>query len=204
MEQFPANSKKAKVEPEVKKKVERVTSGEAKIRKKPLSKQFASTFIGGDARSAGEYMIFNVLVPAAKDALADAFSQGFEKLIFGESRTGRRSPVSQVPGHISYNRFSGANKMPQARQSLSRRARANHEFGEIVLQSRAEAEQVIERLFDIVERYDTASVADLYELIGITGTHTDHKWGWSELRGADVARIRDGYLLDLPEPEPFE
>jgi len=42
-----------------------------------------------------------------------------------------------------------------------------------------------------------------YELVGLDSTHTDHKWGWEELTGAGVSRIRGGYLLDLPEPEPL-
>jgi hypothetical protein len=72
-----------------------------------------------------------------------------------------------------------------------------------VLDQRAEAEEVIDRLFDVVSRYGSASVADLYELVGLDSTHTDHKWGWEELTGAGVSRIRGGYLLDLPEPEPL-
>jgi hypothetical protein len=86
---------------------------------------------------------------------------------------------------------------------MSRMARSRHDFDEIVLQSRTEAEEVIDRLFDLVSRYDTATVADLYELVGIQGSHTDHKWGWTDLRGADVSRTRDGYLLDLPDPIPL-
>ena len=83
---------------------------------------------------------------------------------------------------------------------MSRQARARHDFDEIVLDSRVEAEAVIDRLFDLVSRYESATVADLYEIVGLSSTHIDHKWGWTDLRGAGVSRIRDGYLLDLPEP----
>jgi hypothetical protein len=72
-----------------------------------------------------------------------------------------------------------------------------------VLTSRAEAEDVIDRLFDLVGKYDTASVADLYELVGFDSAHTDYKWGWTDLRGAGVAKVREGYLLDLPDPTPI-
>jgi hypothetical protein len=87
---------------------------------------------------------------------------------------------------------------------LSREARAKHNFDEIVLNSRVEAEEVIDRLYDVVSRYESASVADLYELVGLSSTHTDHKWGWTDIRGAGVQRVRDGYLLDLPSPEPLD
>jgi len=41
-------------------------------------------------------------------------------------------------------------------------------------------------------------------LVGLAATHTDNKWGWTDLSGAGVSRIRGGYLLDLPEPEPLD
>lgn len=86
---------------------------------------------------------------------------------------------------------------------MSRQARAQHNFDEIVLQSRTEAEEVVDRLFEVVSRYGSASVADLYELVGLSSTHTDNKWGWDDLQGAGVSRVRGGFLLDLPEPEPL-
>jgi hypothetical protein len=55
-----------------------------------------------------------------------------------------------------------------------------------------------------VSRYESASVADLYELVGLSSVHTDNRWGWTDLTGAGVSRIRGGYLLDLPEPEPLD
>jgi hypothetical protein len=86
---------------------------------------------------------------------------------------------------------------------MSRLARSQHDFDDIVLDSRVEAEEVIEKLFEVVSRYGAATVADLYELVGLSTAHTDQKWGWTDVRGAGVSRIRGGYLLDLPDPEPL-
>jgi hypothetical protein len=96
------------------------------------------------------------------------------------------------------------NRQSGPHRAISRQARSRHNFDEIVLDQRAEAEEVIDRLFDVVNRYESATVADLYELVGLSSTHTDNNWGWTDLTGAGVSRIRGGYLLDLPEPEPFE
>jgi hypothetical protein len=88
---------------------------------------------------------------------------------------------------------------------LSRRSRARGAFDELIIPSRQEAEEVIERMFDILSRYGAVSVADLYELTGVQSSHTDMKWGWAELRGAKAVRLRQGgFLLDLPEPEPLD
>lgn len=200
---YPPNSDKSKLG-EQDKRVERITSTDPIRRKKSLGKNFKNTFFGGDARGALQYVVFGVLIPAAKDALADAGSQGIERLIFGESRRKPISRPSGPQGYVSYNRYSMGNSTNhEPPRSISRRARAVHDFDEIVLTSRQEAEDVIDRLFDLVSRYDSATVSDLYELVGIPSSHTDQKWGWLDLRGAGVTRVRSGYLLDLPEPVPL-
>lgn len=84
---------------------------------------------------------------------------------------------------------------------MSRRGRSNHEFDEIVLSTRVEAEEVIDRLMDLISRYQSASVADLYELVGEPKTHIDEKWGWTDLREATYTKLRNGYVLDLPKPD---
>jgi hypothetical protein len=208
MDEFPGNSRKERVKEE--KVIERVTQGEAVRRKKSLGKRFKETFVGGDAKSVWAYVAFDVLIPAAKDMIADAGSQGLERLIFGESRYRPRSRHSGPGGYVSYNRFStpsrggGLDRDREQRREVSRRARSSHDFDEIVLESRGEAEEVIDRLFDLVSRYESATVADLYELTGINGNYTDEKWGWTDIRGAGVSRVHGGYLLDLPRPEPLD
>lgn len=202
---FPSNNETSKRAPRDSKKVERVTTGDVTRRKKSLRKQFSETFVAGDAKSAVRFVMMDVLLPAARDMVVESFHQGIEKLIFGDGRRrGARSPVSGPTGYVSYNRISSSSVSPSATRSISRQSRARHNFDEIVLDERVEAEEVIDRLFDLVSRYDTATVADLYELVGLASTHTDHKWGWDDLAGAGVSRIRGGYLLDLPEPEPLD
>lgn len=206
MENFPPNSRKAESRSRDREKPQRVTSAAAERRKKPLGRQFAHTFFGGDAKSASQYMVFNVLIPAAKEAMVEAAASGFERLIYGDHRPKRGGgPMSGPLGYVQYNRMGSQQPRqdkPPLPRGLSRRARSRHDFGEIVIDSRQEAEEVIDRLFDLISKYDSATVADLYELTGLNSSHTDHTWGWTDLRGASVGRIRGGgYLLDLPEPE---
>lgn len=204
MDEFPPNSDKSKLgetesEP---KNVKRVTKTEPIQRKKSLASKFKDTFFGGDGRTAIQYVVYSVLIPAAKDALAEAGSQGIEKLVFGESRRQRNAPPSGPLGHVSYHRYSrGPQELP--RRQISQRGRAQHDFNEIVLTSREEADDVVDRMFDLVSRFGEVTVADLYELVGIRSTHTDHKWGWSDVRGTGTVKVREGYLISLPDPEPL-
>jgi hypothetical protein len=204
---YPPNSEASKRRAqEEDKNIKRVTSGDPIRRRKPLRKQFSETFIAGDLKSTSQYVMFDVMIPAAKDLIVETFERGLEKLFFGDSRRrgGTTPPQSGPTGIVSYNRYAMQSRQTGPQRTMSRMARSRHDFDEVVLQSRTEAEEVIDRLFEVVSRYGSASVADLYELVGISGTHVDNKWGWTDLRGAGVSRVRGGYLLDLPEPQPLD
>jgi hypothetical protein len=218
MDSYPNNSNYAKEskihtdEPAVpEKKIEKVIEGEVIRRKKPWGKRISEALIGGDSRTVTTYILQDVLIPAVKDTIADAMSQGVERMLFGEARsTNRRSGRRGGGNYVSYNRPSYSSSRPpwddrrDEPRALSRRARANHDFDEIILKTRAEATEVLERLFDLISSYKTATVADLYELLGIDGSYTDDKWGWDSLPNADVIRVPRGYLLRLPRPEPID
>lgn len=205
---FPPNSEASK---DPKKKVDRVTSGDAKLRKRSLRKQFTETFIAGDAKTATRYAMFDVLLPGARDVVFEMVMEGFRKLMFGgeSSRRGSTTPQSGFGGVVNYNRVGAPSPImsmlggggPQ--RSMSRAARGKHDFDEVILQDRREAEEVLSQLFEVLSQYGTVTVADLYELVGVNATHADHRWGWQALPGAGVTRVRGGYLLDLPNPQPI-
>ena len=118
MDDYPSNShKRAKpvtAPDEEPKKIEKVVSGEVIRRKKPLSKRFAELFVTGDSRTVGQYILFDILLPAAKDTIADVVTQGIERTLWGEARsTSRRNGSRPGPGHTNY----GA-PFPDVKQSV--------------------------------------------------------------------------------------
>lgn len=210
MENFPTNSHKNTAPPSGadKKDIKPVVTGKVVTRKAPLSRRAASLLFGAEAKSSWMAVVQDVVVPAAKDMLTDAISQGVERLVYGEARSRpRRSPLSAgiQTAYTSYNRYSsnpvGRAAGREERPTLSRQARAAHNFDEIILATRAEAEAVLEQMFELLSRYEQVSVSDLYELVGVSGEWTDEKYGWTELRGSNITRTRDGYLLNLPRPD---
>ena len=211
---YPGNSHKERDQKKVvreekteKVKVEKIISGEAVKRKKPLGKKIAETFGGDDMHSVGNYILMDVLLPAAKNMVADAVTQGVERMIFGDSRRRNVSTGSRV-NYTSYSSNKNSDKPSYSGGSMSRsisqRARTVHDFDEVILQDRGEAEQVLDMLGEMIASYDVATVSDLYDLVGITGSFTDDKWGWTDLRGASISRVRDGYLLNLPRTQPLD
>ena len=203
---FPSNSR----EPKQEKKLEKVVVGEVIQRKPGLGRRFRETFGGGDAKSVGQYILFEVLVPALKDTFTDMVSQGVERMIYGEARsssrrTGRSPSSGSNLGHVSYNRYATPPwRREEPREERRPKARASNSIDDIVLATRVEADEVLSRMFDVLNQYNQVTVGDLYELVGLEGTFTDQKWGWTDLRGAGAVRVRNGYLLDLPRPEQLD
>jgi hypothetical protein len=199
---YPGNSHKARESKESapEKNIEKVISGEAIQRKKSAGSKFKDVFTGEDARSVGSYILFDVFIPALKSMLADATSQGIERILFGDAR---RSSSGGKQGYTSYNKMYGSKPSSNTRE-LSNRARATHNFGEVILSSRGEAEEVLDRLTALIDTYSVATVSDLYDLVGITGSFTDDKWGWFDLRGSGINRVREGYLINLPQTQPID
>lgn len=214
--EFPGNSRSGRTAPpteapkEESKGIEPVVTSEVVRRKRPVGKRFVETFLGGSAQEVVRYVALDVLLPAVKDMVTDAISQGVERLVYGETRSvGRRTGhrPTGTSSYVSYNRMSsGGGILPARREEprqMSARARREHDFEEIILATRPEAETVLSRVMDLLQRYQTVSLADLYGLVGVTPSWVDDKWGWTNLDDARISRVSGGYLLDLPKTEPI-
>lgn len=201
---YGANSQKSKApEPAVQTPVVNpVISGTAIERKEPLRKKFLQAYAGDSAQSVGQYLLMDVIVPGTKNIISDLVTQGINRLLYGGSRPTPQGVRSNIGG--GYGKFfNGGNQAQQSQQAspVIRQAQPAHGFGEIILQSRSDAEVVIDSLRELIEAYGNAKVANLYSLVGITGSFTDQSYGWTNLSRAGVLQIREGYLLDLPNPE---
>lgn len=211
---FPGNShssaKPPKKEPDApKEKQEKVISGEAVQRKKGLGRKFKDVLFDGQLKTSAKYILTGVLLPSFKNMVVDATTKGIERIVYGENAP-RRTPTSILDygrPRVSYNtpvdrgvRAIGRSAMLPDQPPLPNSRR---DIGEIVLATREEAELVLERLGDIVEKYDVASVADLLDLVGLPNSFIDNKWGWNSLGYSAVRQVRDGYMLDLPMVQPI-
>jgi hypothetical protein len=209
---YQGNSNKARKkekEPEVEEKVieKLVLEAEVVTRKPPLSQKFRQVFLGGEIKSAAQYIGAEVLLPAFRNLLVDATTKGIERIVYGESMHTRGRSTNYGP-RVTYNApvRRGAMFDPRDRANLPdqpSRPRQRMDRTELILGSRSDAEMVIERLNDIIDRYQVATLADLYALVGLPSSHIDNKWGWESIRYAEVRQVRDGYLLDLPLAEPL-
>lgn len=215
--EFPSNSIHKKDLPDAKeapeeKQIKKVIEGEVIRRKKPWSKRVKENFVRDDTQSVGAYVMFDVLIPAAKDMVADAMTIGVERMLFGDVRGSRSRARS---GGSSYNRMY-ANPIRDPRDLVRdpressrgrepmRRPRSMNHFDEVILETRTEAVDILDQMYETLSRYDIVTVADFYGMLGVTAQYTDRAWGWTHLTNASIRRIREGYLIDLPRPEHID
>jgi hypothetical protein len=174
-----------------------------------LGRKFKDLFIGADFNSVFNYVLVDVMIPAAKNMIVDGVYQGIQRTMYGESAVRKRysgiGPRSITTYNAPVNRgYSGSsaplrNAPPPTPGPRSLRT-MNEDY---IVSTREEGDLVLERMNDILEVYEIVSVADLNELVGYPTTHIDNKFGWTDLRGSAVRQVRDGFLIDLPQVEPI-
>lgn len=182
---------------ETEKKVEKVVTGKVIAKKKSGFSKLADEFISEDVKNVKSYIIGDVLIPAMKKAISDIVTNGIDMILYGGARPGKRSTADRV----SYSGYYGGSSIRETKTVSSYNG---YSFNDIVLANRGEAQEVLDRMDELISSYGVVSVADLYDLVGITGSWTDNKYGWTNLRDADVIRVRDGYMIKMPRAKVID
>jgi hypothetical protein len=210
---YQGNSQKDKkeVKEESKPKMKSVVHGKVTERKPGLGKRIKETFLGGESlQTVLENVVVDVVVPQVKDLMFDFVSTTVQRKLFGTSRNIRSGSSSSPVTKINYGAFSNSNNRsssPAGRAGESdapKTQRSSNAYENLVFENRGDAESVIDALAAAIDQYNVVTLSDLYEVIGHTGKYTDEKYGWDTMVGAHVARVRDGFLLELPRPKFLE
>ena len=197
MEEYKSNSHKSK-ELTKNEPTKKVVKPIAKATTKKKNK-LAETFISEDASNIKSYILMDVLVPAIKKAVIDIVTDGISMLFYGDTSHGNRRSSTSA-SYISYNRYSDRDR----RDDRTSYGRSRYSYDDIILQSRGEAEEVLDRMSEMIDTYGIVSVADMYDLVGIVPNYTDNKYGWTNLRNAEPIRVSNGYMLKLPKAGPID
>ena len=138
------------------KKVNKIVSDPVVKKKKTFGRKLADIFISEDVGDVKSYLIYDVLVPAVKENIADAINGAIGMIFFGEvSRrmSGRNS--NRNNSKVNYGGyFNSGNdrreRMPRSyrdRDSGSDRSKAD----DLIIASRAEAEQVLDEMYELLD-----------------------------------------------------
>lgn len=193
-----SRAKKAEITAEQpKKEIKKIASA------KPKKKSKLENFFGNDMKTIIDYIGKEVIIPAAKKMLVDAGCDAISMLFYGDTSHSAKRPTNYGYGSgvgVNYTRFSstrGESIRPTARYS-------NVVCDDIILQSKDEANMVIDSLCEVIETYGWVSVADMHEMVGMPVGYTEHKYGWNSLRTADIIAVREGYMIRFPAPRPLD
>lgn len=192
MEDYVSNSHKTK-ERTSEKKIEKVVAGTVKAKKKSEMHKFTDIFISEDVGNVKNYILMDVLVPAIKKAVSDIVTNGIEMVLYGENGIAKKNSSTSKVSYKSYYEKGNSHRNEYSR------TRTGYSYDDIILDNRGEAEDVLSKMDDLIDTYGMVSVADLYDLVGVTGSYTDNNYGWTNVRTAAVIRVREGYMLKLPK-----
>lgn len=178
-----------KANQEAKKKIEKVVSGPVRVKKKSGFARFMGNFISDNLPDVANRIVSDIVVPAIKKGI----TQSIDILLNG-SITTTRTNASKVSYRSYYDE-------PRAREAAP--ARSSFNYDDIVFDSYGEADLVLSTLDDAIREYGMVSVADLYDAVNLSCDYTANKYGWRNLRNAEVVRSRDGWTLKMPRPTPL-
>lgn len=174
----------------------------ARVKKEGFLQKFKKAMFGENAERVGEYLIFDVGIPAMKATFADMVTNGIEVLLFGESR-----------GRGSYKNYSAASLSgSRERRGESYRRRASSRtitYEDVLFDSKADANEFLAEVFDYIKEYNRISVAVYSSILSkyceekIETTWRDDRRGWykEDFKGVEPIRTRDGWDIDLPSPD---
>lgn len=194
-----------------KKEIKKVTTGEVLIHKKTVSdKLFEFLEIG--LKSAWAYAVHDVVIPGLVKLTVEGFQGGVERMFYRDGSRGRYRVSEPGNQRITYSTpvrrmgYYGDPREDIGRRSLPQPQRPSYSrttLDDIVLSSEHECNAVIEQMTDIADQYQVVTVREFKEMLGIKSIPPDEIWGWelADVARAQVHQVREGYLLDLPQPK---
>ena len=203
MTEYQPNSHRSResqaTETQEERRVEKVVKGKVQTRENK-GRKLTDIFISEDVSNVKSYIFMDVLVPAIKKAVSDIVTDGIDMILYGS--TGR-SKKSSSGNKVSYRSYY--DDRPDRRESTSYSNRTKFDYDDILFGSRVEAESVYKEMQDVIARYGYCSVADMYDMAGLTPPFTANKFGWTSIRNAEIVRVRGGdYIIKLPKFTPFD
>lgn len=192
--ELPSTSISGGAEKKPEKKFEKVTTGKVATKEKNDIQKVASMFIAEDLKTVKDHILKDVAVPKLQDFFADLMIATINMIFHGDDRPRNNYGGSYAqPNRVSYNQYSGRNNN-QARPA------AAINYQDVIFSSRGDAEEVLSQMIDAISTYNCVSVADFYDLVGMTSNYTDNKYGWYDMRSAYVQAVNGGYIIRLPKP----
>lgn len=192
-----------------KKELKKLVNVQPKKVKRNLLSRLVTGVLGPEGLpSIGSYVNDEIVKPAIKNIIVDAVTSGINMVMYGEKSPNRggnntsysRNRTTYRPATNYTSRYANTQSEPTERK-VARSSR--HGVEEYVIEDRFDAAHVLTTLTENADMYDSVSVADYYDLIGVPSQYTDNTYGWTidSITRASIVPIRGGYIIKFPPVE---
>lgn len=196
---YKPNSNRSKEER--REQIKPVVKAAVRRRKNGGFRKIANVLLAENVEDAKNQLISDVIIPAIRQAIHDVFDKGSDLLFCGFESKRNKTKASKV----SYRDYYDDEKKNTEQY---KRFSPMLEYNDVIFDSRSEAEEVLFKMDELIEVYGSASVADYYEFVGITGDYSANNYGWMDIRSAHIDRVRDngkyGYTIVFPRARPLK
>lgn len=187
------------------------------VEKKPVQRKskfsFLNVFYKDPNKTFKEFVMQDLVIPNTQRAIG-VILHGIVTKLFG---TGAGNIVSSGYHYMNgwnnpgwsypYTGQSGNVVDFRAKQPVSQQGRpiqqtpqASTDLMSYALQSREDAERVLEGLGAYIDTYDAVPVSAFFELIGVQAPYTYHDFGWTNIADAKVVTVENGWAIRFPKP----
>lgn len=190
------------------KKPEKKVISTGKVKEKTFWQRVKDSFIADEVHDVKSYIVFDIIIPAVKKTFRSLVINTLDMSLFGKPiGDDRRSEQRGGSTYIAYDRAYGGSRDDYSRQ----KPRNNNltvgirELDRVTFRNKEDAIEVLSYLYDNIEEYGVASVADFLGAANVEITPIAHKWAWTNLQGSSVEECPDGsgYYIRFPRTKPI-
>lgn len=180
--------------------LKKVVEGKGEVYKRGAVSKIAKAFLARHTDNDDpKDIISGIIVPAVKDMIRDASGSLIEWILYGTTNgTNSYKKRSSQSSYTSYYKAPSSTYKPSEPAKDLRARSGGRSVDDIVIPTRWEAEEVIDKLTSCIADYNYVSIGDFYELVGLPTNYTDYKYGWKDLAMARISHVRNGYVIALP------
>lgn len=171
-----------------------------------IAHKIAKQFIKSDFKTLRKWAFKDMFVPFVQNTILNGLSILFFESEYTKPRAGERSTIGKGSTKISYNKAYRGN-LSTGRRDEAPLPDDDDSYipdyrNELICESERDALRVLESMQNMIADYGDATVVQLYRLCNIT--HPDfqmNNWGWDKeaFKGSTYRRVRDGWVLMIPE-----
>lgn len=181
-------------------KITKVTKGNVRKNQSSTIRKLTKAFMPEDAKSIKEYVIEET--PGLIQSFLRRLIQNILDTYLPENGkySGFSGGLRARNGRTPYNSISSGSNSNVLK---SRTTNSVYEYDEITFEFYEDAQNTLDGMYEWLSRCEKVSVFDLYDLAGYPTKATDRNYGWTDLRGAKIIAVKEGWVIDLPRAIPL-